>query len=181
MFSLTGYTGNWIIHCMPMEDEDFRCLYESYSGFIMAYLRKLTGDSEVASELLQETFLKYYSAFDRLNVTNEKSYLYKMAYHFYVGWLKKHTKEKNNTDLENIVIADSSDDQQKAEWQDLRSKILIRLAVIHSEYPSIFMLRIDEGFKFDDIAHITGKSERTVRRIFQKIKSVIKTEFGDFF
>ena len=166
---------------MPMEEEDFRRLYESYSGFIMAYLRKLTGDNEVAAELLQDTFLKYYSAYDRLNVENEKSYLYKMAYHFYVKWLKVHTKEKGNTNIENVVIADNSGEQQKAEWQDLRSKILTRLAEIDSEYPGIFMLRIDEGFKFDDIARITGRSERTVRRVFQKIKNVIKNDFGDFF
>jgi len=65
---------------MRMKKPDFEALVEQHSGELCAYLWRLTGDEADARDCLQDTFLRAYRAYDRLqDFSNLRAWLYKIA------------------------------------------------------------------------------------------------------
>jgi RNA polymerase sigma-70 factor (ECF subfamily) len=65
---------------LPLTETRFRTLYASMAAPLARYLRRLTGDTELAEDLLQDAFVRLLGA-DRLPESDPhlKNYLYRIA------------------------------------------------------------------------------------------------------
>src|SRR5881628_1182697 len=47
---------------LPMDEETFRAFYDRTARQVWAYLAKITGDAQLADDLLQEAYYRFYRA-----------------------------------------------------------------------------------------------------------------------
>jgi RNA polymerase sigma-70 factor (ECF subfamily) len=64
--SLSGVDGNSSVNAAatvgPMDEETFRAFYERTSRAVWVYLARVTGDKQLADDLLQDVFYRFYRA-----------------------------------------------------------------------------------------------------------------------
>src|SRR5512147_3046232 len=64
---------------------------------------RMTGDSDEADDLVQETYLKAFRFFDKFERgTNCKAWLFRILKNSYINEYRKHRKEPNKVDYEDI-------------------------------------------------------------------------------
>ena len=65
--NLERYTDKELAECLKNEnckDEAFREIYRRYSSMIIAYCRCLIYRRDIAEDIFQETFIKFYQSID---------------------------------------------------------------------------------------------------------------------
>src|ERR1051325_11076075 len=89
---------------------DFEALVETHSAEIFAYLWRLLRQTADAEDCLQETFLRAYRAYPRLNGTaNYRAWLYKIATNTARTHLKRRARATaHTTDLDPELLPSDS-------------------------------------------------------------------------
>lgn len=155
-------------------------IYKKYSQKIYKYLYGLTNDTELAQELMQETF---YSAIRGINTFKGNSkisvWLYEIAKNKWKNYLRENSKRK-------AVFFNDSKEVEKVKFEDelleqltTRGEVLDLYKAIHKleeEVREVFYLRIKGDLSFKEIAEITGKSEEWARVNFYRGKLKLKEE-----
>lgn len=157
-------------------------IYNEYSKTIYNYLMTLTQNSDVAEELLQETF---YSAIKNINKFKKqcsiKTWLYKIAKNKYIDYCNK-LKKRNETNIDNCDELSLSNNLCEKDEKDILNKdellnIFSRVHKLDEISKEIIYLRISTDFSFKDIGFIFGKSEQWARTIFYRAKIKLKEDF----
>lgn len=155
-------------------------IYKNYSQKIYKYLYGLTNDTELAQELMQETF---YSAIKSINKFEGNCkisvWLYEIAKNKWKNYLRENSKR-------NTVLFNDSEEIEKIAFEDelleqlsIKSETLNLYKAIHNldeEVREVFYLRIKGDLSFKEIAEITGKSEEWARVNFYRGKLKLKEE-----
>lgn len=156
-------------------------IYKEYSKTVYKYLLTLTNNTEIAEELMQETF---YSAVKNIhqyrNEASLKTWLCKIAKNKWIDFYKK--KQKNieiNIDEidESNFITSSIEDEYS-----LKEDIISVYKLIHqldNSSKEVVLLRIKANFSFKEIGTIMGKSEEWARITFYRAKIKLKEEFNN--
>lgn len=154
-------------------------IYKEYSKFVYNYLLSLTNDSEIAEELMQETF---YSAVKNINKFRQessiKTWLCKIAKNKWIDYYKKIKKsaEENIDEIdEKFIMVNSFEDEfaNKDKVLDLYKKI----HKLDEKTREVIYLRIRSDLSFKDIGIIMNESEQWARVTFYRAKLKLKEEF----
>ena len=69
-----------VIHLRMKAKPQFEALVDAHSGELFAYLWRMLGDEAQAQDCLQDTFLRAYRAYERLEDSSYlRAWLYKIA------------------------------------------------------------------------------------------------------
>ena len=159
-----------------MGDGDFRdaAFAELFEGFFDDLYRvawRICGRSDVAEELCQEAFLRYYERREKLPVGVEARYwLVRVVKNLAYNYEKRRGREReafrvyaqqpredSRNEGENAVLSEESKERVKAALQAVPYKL--RIALILKEYA---------GYPYADIARILKISESNVKvRVFR--------------
>jgi RNA polymerase sigma factor (sigma-70 family) len=77
-----------------MKRETWADLFAAYQNPLYRYLYRMCGSREVAEELLQETFYRAMLSFTLRDAKAVRAWLYKVARHLYIDWLRRQTAER---------------------------------------------------------------------------------------
>lgn len=66
---------------------DFATLYERHSGQVFRFALRLSGDRALAEDIVSETFVRVWTARERLDLTTVTGYLLTIARHLYLRGL----------------------------------------------------------------------------------------------
>lgn len=156
-------------------------IYKEYSKIVYNYLLSLTNNTEIAEELMQETF---YSAVKNINkFRNEssmKTWLCKIAKN---KWFDYYKKIKNNSETtideidEKFLLVNSFEDEYAS-----KEKVLDLYRKIHKldeKTREVIYLRIRADLSFKEIGIIMGQSEQWARVTFYRAKIKLKEEFDN--
>lgn len=156
-------------------------IYKEYSKIVYIYLMSLANDSEIAEELMQETF---YSAMKNINKfrgdASLKTWLCKIAKNKWLDYLKR-LKISNETgiddiDEKNLMVKSSEDDfSEKEVLIDLYKKI----HKLDEKTREVVYLRITADLSFKEIGEIIGQSESWARVTFYRAKVKLKEDYKD--
>ena len=156
-------------------------IYNEYSKLVFKYLFSLTNNSEIAEELMQETF---YSAIKNINKFRQdssiKTWLCKIAKNKWIDYCKKSSKisETNIDDInEKFLYVESFENTYTN-----RDEILHLYKKIHKLDESskeVILLRIRSDLTFKEIGNILGKSEEWARITFYRAKLKLKEDFDN--
>lgn len=132
------------------DSEAFSTLYFRYRDWVVRRAYHLTGDSELALDVLQETFLYFLKKFPGFRLTAQlKTFLYPAIRNLSIAARRKSARFRNSLDVAEIdepstakVSPEPSDEESVAAVLDLLS----------AEHREVLRLRFVDGWKLDEIA-----------------------------
>jgi RNA polymerase sigma-70 factor (ECF subfamily) len=141
----------------------FSEIIEHYQSTIIRYLYRLTGDSEMARDLAQDTFIQAYKGI--IKTTAEisfKAWLYRIA----TNNALQHRRRKNLLLFIPFNLTKHDTPSTENRIEDTPEKLAITEALwkIPEEQRTCLVLHFVEGFKYREIAETLGCSEEAVRK-----------------
>ena len=159
------------------ERQAYALLIEEYKSPVYNLAYRMTGNSEDADDLTQETFIRAYQYLWRYDTRRKFfTWLYTLALNLIRTHLKKNKYNKSSEELSAHLLADKnpSPETKLIDTQEI-SVCLFRL-----EYESraLLIMKFQQGLTFEEIAQITGKSLSAVKmsiyRGLEKLKELLK-------
>lgn len=156
-------------------------IYKEYSKIVYNYLLSLSCNSEVAEELMQETFYNAVKNINKFrNESSMKTWLCRIAKNKWIDYLKK-TKTVSEVSIDEIeekfILINSFED----EFTD-KEKVIDLYKKIHNldeKTREVIYLRIRADLGFKEIGDIMGESEAWARVTFYRAKVKLKEEFDN--
>lgn len=144
---------------------------------------KMTGDSDDASDLLQETYLKAYRFWDKFEKgTNCKAWLFRIMRNTYINTYRKNTKEPDKIDYEEIEnfyenIKPSSTDSAHLE-KDIYDNLLddelsSAISSLPEDFRTVVILCDIEGYSYEEIADFVDVPVGTVRSRLHRARKML--------
>lgn len=157
-----------------------RQLYEMHSRAVYGYLRHMSGSDDAAFDVMQDVFVEAGRQMKKKpDVELNKAWLFRVARNKFLNSLRR---SKRQVDFEVELLPQSvnstgTDHEAGIEWDHLKSRIVRTLYTEKEEFASIFLLRMDEDMRKQEIAQTLGISERTLRRYLNRIRDIILKNF----
>lgn len=156
----------------------FAELYARYSQRVYAYCLRVTGHSEDAKDIFQETFIKFFdTAKDHARVDNVPGFLLKIARNICIN---NKREKKPNFSIEDFHTWTNDSDYERNELLQLLASAL---ELLETEYREAFVLRLYQGLSYPEIAKITGDSVSAIKnrvwRAKEKIKEILTPYLED--
>jgi RNA polymerase sigma-70 factor (ECF subfamily) len=150
----------------------YRAFYDECKDRLFAYLIRITGDYDLASDILQEAFTRYLEHYRGKD--QSVSLLYAIARHA----LFDHLRKQGRTSLLNEGQERHSGDQEQALLiRDEYRRVLEALHRIEKSEREILALAVSGDLTYREIASITGTSESNVKvkvhRARVKLKEIL--------
>ena len=156
-------------------------IYKEYSKIVYNYLLSLTGNSEIAEELMQETFYNAVKNINKFrNEASMKTWLCKIAKNKWIDYLKKSnvSSEVSIDEIEEKFILVNSFEEEFSN----KEKVIDLYKKIHNfdeKTREVIYLRIRADLSFKEIGEIMGETENWARVTFYRAKVKLKEEFDN--
>lgn len=155
----------------------FQNIYEAYAQPVYRFLLSLTGNDDLAEELLSETF---YQAFRHIDKFEGRCNLY--TWLCQIGknaWIKECRRNKRYSEirLDDLVIPDDQPGLEEAVInREMYRKVLKALQNLKDPYRDVFILHAIGEVKLKEIAFIYEKTESWARVTYFRAKQLIAQE-----
>ena len=155
--------------------QDFLTSFDTYSDAIFRFCLVKTSNKELAEDLVQETFMRYWQSLSSgKEMRNTRSLLYTIANHLVIDWYRK--KRSLSLDALGDDGFDPPEERGSTSEEDAELKgILQVIDDLEEKDREVLLLRYVEGLDPKDIAQITGDTTNVVSvRIHRAIEKVQK-------
>jgi len=158
-------------------EKAFRGLFDKYRNDVYAFSKSMLKKTELAEEIVQETFLKIWLHREKLNADlSFKSYLFTIARNLTYNMISKATtqqKLKEAVFYSSIKEHNKTDHKiQEADYEIIKQKAIAQLPPRRKK---IFELSRDEGMSYEDISKELNISVSTVKGQMSKALETIRT------
>jgi RNA polymerase sigma factor, sigma-70 family len=157
----------------------YALLVEEYKSPIYNLAYRMTGNSEDADDLTQNTFIRAYQYLWRYDPRKKFfTWLYTLALNLIRNYFKKNKYNKSSEEVSALSLTDKnpSPEEKLIEEQEI-SSYLLRL---EDELRALLIMKYKQELSFEEIAQITGKSLSAVKmRIYrglEKLKELMNGE-----
>lgn len=150
----------------------FDTLLRKYQSQVRRFLLGLTaGDSQLADDLAQETFIKAYTNIGKFRgLSSFSTWIMRIAYNTHYDYLRTH-HQTEDTDTPAVAARSGGTTADCALGMD----ILNALATLKPEERTCITLQLIEGQPIDKIASITGMTSGTVKSHLHRGKEKLTT------
>lgn len=157
------------------DEKAFKKVYDTYYDKLFFYCLQFVKSEELARELLQDVFVKFWS--QRKNINPELSlnaYLYKITRNHTLDFLKKVAKDQQLKEelMLSVALAHSQEEDNLtyAEYHTLANQAIQKLP---TQRKRIFQLSRQEGMSYEEIATTLGISKNTVKvQMLRALKAI---------
>lgn len=163
-------------------DLSFEQLFKSHYKELHAYANVMLRDQDLAEEIVQNMFLKFWEKRELLQVqTSIKAYLYKCVYHDSLNYIKR---QKVETKYQHYAAYSMNDSHEAAssrvELNELEMKLHHALNELPEHCRTIFQMSRFEELKYREIAEQLGLSIKTVENQMGKALKILRLKLADF-
>jgi RNA polymerase sigma-70 factor, ECF subfamily len=166
---------------LPLPIVTFDDLLDRHQAEIYRFAMQLTRNRADADDLYQETLIKAYRAFDRLDGSaNHRAWLYRIATNTFLSGKRKAKREDPLDDtLEATLPADQVDHVADFEAQDLLLEVQRFVAALPDKQRIALVLRKYHEMDYGDIAINLKCSEAAARANVHEALRKLRACFGD--
>ncbi len=158
----------------------FEELYSRFATKIYTYCKRILQSDELAEDIFQETFLRFYesSKTDRV-MTNVSAFIFRIARNLCLN--EKQRKYHSFGEFEELTYIKYSDDLDNKEKMNLLDKALYLLP---DKYREALVLKEFLGFSYHEIAELLNSTLPAVRinifRAKQKLREILAPYIEDY-
>ena len=146
-----------------MTKEIFKALFDTHFDAVRSYVYYRSGDTELATDVAQETFLKIWEKQLQPDVKNIKGLLLKIAGDIFIS---RYRREKLALDFsmtfKHGILDDSPEDQMQ--FKELKSRYEQALKILPENQRTVFLMSRMDGLKYHEIAGQLGLSVKAVEK-----------------
>lgn len=162
----------------------YEVLVRPYIGPLYRTALRMTGDGQAAEDLVQDTCLKAYCAFDRFEAgTNFKAWLFRILTNGYIDTCRKHARSPViASDPIDRVWGDPHGESPEVHilFKDFRSEAFRAMAELPPETRAVVSLSLADSFTYREIADMTGVPVGTVRSRLSRGREILRDRLREF-
>ncbi len=160
---------------------EFEKIYRTYFDDVYLYIRRLSGDENIAEEITSEAFFKAMRGVSGFRGDCDiRVWLCQIAKNCYYTYLKK---SKQTNSMDDTELSELPSEESTVEEQCMKHEEAARIrAVLHNvsdPYKEVFMWRVFAELSFKQIGQIFGKSENWACVTYHRAKTMIKSRLED--
>ncbi len=160
---------------------EFEKIYRAYFDDVYRYIRRLSGDENIAEEITSEAFFKVMRSISGFRGDCDiRVWLCQIAKNCYYTYLKK---LKQTDSMEDMELSEFSSEESTMEEQYIKHDEAARIrSVLHDisePYKEVFMWRVFAELSFKQIGQIFNKSENWACVTYHRAKTMIKSRMED--
>lgn len=163
-----------IVQTLKGNPKSFEVLVRRYQKLVYNVVYKMTGNSEIAADSTQETFLKVYRALDKFDLSKSfRPWILKIARNTTLTLLKKRQFESTfeDTALDNIQSS-SNDPSFELEQKQTQTTFANALNKLPQNQMEVFLLKYQHELSYNEINEITGLSVSSIKSLFLEQEKV---------
>lgn len=169
-----------------IKENVFEQIYNENVSKIYLFIYKMCGDSDLAEELTQETFLRSFAAFPSYRGESKVyTWLAAIAKNTYFTYLKKNKLYMDAIPLEEAVVHFFSNENNLQDGDFLKEDIYNAMRELVYELPDKYketvLLRIYAEMSFKEVAETMGISENSAKVLYFRAKNKLKERLKDEF
>lgn len=179
-------------HVASEVSRDFAAQALPFADQLYAAAMRLAKNPADAADLVQETYLKAFAAFDQYEQgTNLKAWLYRILTNTYINLYRKRTREGFQSALDELEEWQLGDAQSltqtasrsaEAEALDRMPDSVVKdaLAELAEEFRMAVFFADVEGFSYQEIAEIMGTPVGTVMSRLYRGRRLLREKLADY-
>jgi RNA polymerase sigma-70 factor (ECF subfamily) len=167
-------------------ERSFRTFFGRWAPPLGRFLRRATGSAETAEDLLQEAFLRVFAAAPRFEPRGSvRAWVYRICANLaYSYWRRERASPirlegGNGPDLERRA-PDSQSPEQEHLRRSFRHDAVAALARCPENHRIVFLLKIDQGMTYEQIAEILRCPVGTAKSRFHFAVRRLREELRDW-
>ncbi len=169
------------------DETSFAMLLERHRRGVVHFLYRMVPNQAVSEELAQEVFLRVYRSRDSYEPTAKfTTWLFRIATHLALNWIRDNKKEQRQASLDEEVIEGAerqvSDHQPTVEQQLLHAARLkeIRGAIdsLPEKQRAAVLMHKYEGLEYTQIARALGLSESAVKSLLFRAYETLRSRLA---
>jgi len=151
---------------------------------------RMTGDTDDAKDLVQETYIRAYRYFERfLQGTNARGWLVQIMKNLYINQYRKKIAAPEKVDYDEIEnfyanirgsMVDDNDLQEKLFGGLLEDEVAYALLELPDEFRMAVILFDIEGLTYEEIAEINEVPVGTVRSRLHRGRKILRNRLRDY-
>jgi RNA polymerase sigma-70 factor (ECF subfamily) len=151
---------------LPMDEETFRAFYDRTARQVWAYLAKITGDGQLADDLLQEAYYRFYRA---RTVYEDESHRRNSLFRIATNLARDSGRRRRRGRL--VDLPDDDDpkdlpvDARTADRVAQRTDVRRALARLKPSQREMLWLAYAQGSSHEEIAEVLGLTRASVKAL----------------
>lgn len=142
---------------------------DNYSDGVYRFMLKNTNDTNLASDIVQDSFMKLWIKRKDVEFAKGKSYLFTTAYHTMIDYFRKN---KQTVAVENHHHSRQTIENEYSDLREVMDKAFEKLPDVQR---SVLLLRDYEGYSYEEIGEMTGLNESQVKVYIYRARLFIKS------
>ena len=150
-----------------MNKEEFKNIYDNYFDAIRNYIFYKSGNTDIATDITQEAFIKIWEKQIEFNPQKNKSLLYKIAGDLFINFIR-HKKVETNY-LSGIKFGFVNEySNNNLEYKELIGVYEIILSKLSDKQRIVFLMSRNEELSYKEIAERLNISVKAVEKRMSK-------------
>lgn len=162
---------------------DIEKLYEIYREDVFSFLRRMSGDADLADDLTQETFYQAYISMDRFDGRSHiRTWLFSIAKNLFFAHLRKDRSLLRTENAERIlgnILDEQGDPEAKVIGGELLESLMKRIFSMNENMKRVFLARVFSAESYKKISADMKISESSAKVLFHRAKKYLREKLKE--